>query len=509
MIVKAIARITQYVTSDHFVGMDYDLAILDSAWNEYYEGDSTNYVEYANDGDVEPQELAYTVADNAAKKINAALVLAAVPTLATCTASDVLVPGLSDVKLFPDPVQNIFAGVRTRVRRIPRTLNSVILMTEAQQTIDTQQRKAGWSLNMELKFQDTFSTTKVNWIDPLPTLTSDTNNDLEYRAYLFTVPPDVSSINNAKDYIPLTQLDNSIPSKPILSGSKAYESLHPDLQAGTQIHVVLGLYRAATGSIVVPSDAGTIQNGKIFWYSRSTIVMDPALVPGLKMWYAPSSLTGYALAALISLWNDTSGSGLHATQSSSTLRPVKQADGSARFIPGNTKHLQIPYGFAPTDSFSVFFVTKNIAVSGTKALMGADTTGFALSITTPSGKFNASSAISTAIVTGTTTALPTDGLYHVVEATFIPASKFTISVDGSPPEIISHAVTLGTNKQLRIGGNGLTGTTEPYDGYMKEVIVYTGQMNDITRQMVTGYLAWKHGIPLATTHPWYLSPPVI
>ena len=67
-----------------------------------------------------------------------------------------------------------------------------------------------------------------------------------------------------------------------------------------------------------------------------------------------------------------------------------------------------------------------------------------------------------------------------------------------------------TNNPLRIG---FTGSLTPslrgaMRGYIYEMIVYNRIVAKDEQQVVEGYLSWKWGIPLPTTHPYYMAPPL-
>jgi hypothetical protein len=66
-----------------------------------------------------------------------------------------------------------------------------------------------------------------------------------------------------------------------------------------------------------------------------------------------------------------------------------------------------------------------------------------------------------------------------------------------------------TNNPLRIG---FTGSLTPslrgaMRGYIYEMIIYNRIVAKDEQQVVEGYLSWKWGVPLPTTHPYYIAPP--
>ena len=67
-----------------------------------------------------------------------------------------------------------------------------------------------------------------------------------------------------------------------------------------------------------------------------------------------------------------------------------------------------------------------------------------------------------------------------------------------------------TNNPLRIG---FTGSLTPslrgaMRGYIYEMIVYNRIVAKDEQQALEGYLSWKWGVPLPTTHPYYIAPPL-
>jgi len=66
-----------------------------------------------------------------------------------------------------------------------------------------------------------------------------------------------------------------------------------------------------------------------------------------------------------------------------------------------------------------------------------------------------------------------------------------------------------TNNLLRIGFRGsLPSLKGAMRGYIYELIAYNRVVGKDEQQAVEGYLSWKWGVPLPTTHPYYIAPPV-
>lgn len=250
-IIRAIASIRDYTAADTGLGVFFAIDVVDSTWRSHIDLDAYYYVEIPMANSAVPlssERIAKFVCTFVSRRINQELTRAG--EMATCTDRDVLVPGFGDSKLQVQPPENIFQGYRERVRRIPRELGSVVLITNAQETL-TLTNHENEMLLVTLEF--------------LSNPTDELFEDAEYRLFLFPTPPDLSLNSGAgQDSLPINQLDET-GAVTRLQGQKLICTLHPDLRSLSEIQVVVGMQRIATTRALKPMDAGTIAKAWLSW----------------------------------------------------------------------------------------------------------------------------------------------------------------------------------------------------------------------------------------------------
>ena len=102
---------------------------------------------------------------------------------------------------------------------------------------------------------------------------------------------------------------------------------------------------------------------------------------------------------------------------------------------------------------------------------------------------------------------------HMMVLSMPVSADGTLWIDGTQGTKTSPAPQVGSGSFIQgcLGAYNQSPTNASYDGYVYEVIWYTGQLSTSNRQNIEGYLAWKWGIQssLPNTHPYYSSAPVL
>lgn len=484
-LIKVFVKLEDVTAGDTGLGIDYSPDVLELSWRQVINVPDRIFFVYPSNDSIAAEALWKAIGADAASKINALLVAAGSPTLATCTFEDVMVYGFGDWK-FGAPmldVENIFTGLRERVRRIPRNLGGISQVINAQETIpllNNEQR----SLECTLQFTDA------------PVL----GTDLEYREFLYVYPADLTDLDGL-DSILLDTITTGPPYT--LKGRRAWKTIHPTLIAGEQIHGVIGLRRKATLSTVTPTDAGTISRGSNSWILPSTTWTPLQVGARLKAWFAADKITGLTNGTAVTTWVESSGAGLDATQAVVGNKPIYVTN-SQNSLPGvdfvSADVLATPLSASSNDE-TILAVIRADTLS-VAAILADQTTGGRQMRIDASGHIEVRrSGFATLI---TSTAAITAGSAHIVGVTSLPTTAET-NVNGVT-STGSHAQTYGAGLVSSLGGTN--GITNPFDGRIYEVIVCNA-LDTVTRQYIEGYLAWKWGIQanLASTHPYKNAAP--
>lgn len=221
----------------------------------------------------------------------------------------------------------------------------------------------------------------------------------------------------------------------------------------------------------------------------------------------------------VSQWNDKSGNGKHASQATSSQRPVYSSTGfngrpSITFTSAASSWFQ---GNALTTG--TYTGPLNVAYVATRTGLGG-----AIFTERNNAQLKTFSWVSLA------------GAYYISSDGFNSAGNQTISLTtfnklASNGSIIIHRHLYGIRDTLRVngaaetvlGGTGtsITGSVGGYrigrrertdwfwDGQINEIIATTASLSDVGSQTLEGYFAWKWNIALAASHPFVNRPPLI
>lgn len=256
----------------------------------------------------------------------------------------------------------------------------------------------------------------------------------------------------------------------------------------------------------------------------------PLLVANLRLWLdADDSTTVYdaqeggnlaTVGTSVARWEDKSGHGQHAIQSTASNRPTRFA----------TLNGRAGMNFALNQWFRGSFVTANTSKTlSAIVVFSMDSTtqdsGRLLSLSASNAADSASSAGGTAIArnatnaklqsnaNGNTTNMPiADIAYntsYIVSAVYNGTNQ-VLYLNGASVGTQAHTANFNT-ALYGIGFNSYTSpaSTDRWVGAINEVVLYDTALSAADRTRIEGYMAWKWGIQssLDAGHPYKTSPP--
>jgi hypothetical protein len=204
----------------------------------------------------------------------------------------------------------------------------------------------------------------------------------------------------------------------------------------------------------------------------------------------------------VSQWNDQSGYGRHATQTTSGQRPGftanDQGGKAAVLFPGSTRHLRLPSGYADfSNGVSIIAVGKATSVASFGRLIsfstgqGLDPIEFGRFGTNPELFTLLDNGSSATITSSSTGAAPPDALYHALTTTYDPSrSEIDFSLDGA---VTTSSLSLSVENKLRtMNYIGASAWGDYWLGSIAELIVYDSAISQAERDKVELYLAEKY-----------------
>lgn len=239
----------------------------------------------------------------------------------------------------------------------------------------------------------------------------------------------------------------------------------------------------------------------------------PSELTGLQLWLdADDATTITESSGSVSQWDDKSGNGNHATQSTASAQPTY----GTRFINGkNTLDFAgddfLESGFAPALDRTIAIVSAYDSTSGTKISVGArQTTDERSYIGLNSGdaRFAAGDAgnIDGNAITANTPFVQVG--YH--------NSSFELVhyLNGTRDINTTFGGSIGSGQNYYIGGlnsAGVLNAATSFDGRVCEVVILDSDIDDSNRQKLEGYLAHKWGTTssLPANHPYKGSAPTV
>lgn len=270
---------------------------------------------------------------------------------------------------------------------------------------------------------------------------------------------------------------------------------------------------AATSVVngVVTFNAVPLTNGFVtVSVSNGTLVGPANVTDNLRLWLkADAGVAGVDLAPITS-WADQSGNGFTATPPGNA--PVllsNQINGNPAidFTSASTQHLAIPGGIFGTATFNdawIYVVHRGDAIQNNTILYEGLAGGERLGLLGPWGDNNVYFDFANGI-TGRVSGAWGGTINNYNMWTF-GSSTGTATPNGTRKAISRDGLVIHSNnnndsgtgaaQSFLIGGGFATGlgTTNPLDGKIAEVIVYTGVPSALEQEKVQSYLALKYGI---------------
>jgi hypothetical protein len=230
----------------------------------------------------------------------------------------------------------------------------------------------------------------------------------------------------------------------------------------------------------------------------------PRSISGLAAWWDASDAASITtVSGAVSQWNDKSGNGVHATQTTANNRPVNTSqtlNGRAVMTFDGSNDIMSFTGTARTDETQFVVVRNNMVASAvsTQQILGDASSGFGVTAvikndgSTNSDVFTHCGGFSL----GTTSAryqFPANNPFGpaVVSAIRSSASGGILRTDG-----VQRATCTTSNSYAlaRIGG---VGSSLPLNGYIAEIVIYSRALSVADVQRVERYLGTKWGLPVA------------
>jgi hypothetical protein len=230
----------------------------------------------------------------------------------------------------------------------------------------------------------------------------------------------------------------------------------------------------------------------------------PRSISGLAAWWDASDAASITtVSGAVSQWNDKSGNGVHATQTTANNRPVNTSqtlNGRAVMTFDGSNDIMSFTGTARTDETQFVVVRNNMVASAvsTQQILGDASSGFGVTAvikndgSTNSDVFTHCGGFSL----GTTSAryqFPANNPFGpaVVSAIRSSASGGILRTDG-----VQRATCTTSNSYAlaRIGG---VGSSLPLNGYIAEIVIYSRALSVADVQRVERYLGTKWGVTVA------------
>jgi hypothetical protein len=230
----------------------------------------------------------------------------------------------------------------------------------------------------------------------------------------------------------------------------------------------------------------------------------PRSISGLAAWWDASDAASITtVSGRVSQWNDKSGNGVHATQTTANNRPVNTSqtlNGRAVMTFDGSNDIMSFTGTARTDETQFVVVRNNMVASAVsnQQILGDASSGFGVTAvikndgSTNSDVFTHCGGFSL----GTTSAryqFPANNPFGpaVVSAIRSSASGGILRTDG-----VQRATCTTSNSYAlaRIGG---VGSSLPLNGYIAEIVIYSRALSVADVQRVERYLGTKWGVTVA------------
>jgi hypothetical protein len=231
----------------------------------------------------------------------------------------------------------------------------------------------------------------------------------------------------------------------------------------------------------------------------------PTSIPGCALWLdAADTTTITKTGSNVTQWNDKSGNGNNATQSTSASQPTSgvstQNGNNVITFTGTTKFMSYGTTNVSASTITVFCIFNNNTFTpyGEPVEVGP----FSFFYAAPSSNVGIGRKGATDdILSSWSTNGLTTSQYVLYTGTVSVSANTVCNLFFNGKQVgASSASSSGGSSSYNVGA--VSGNTT---GNIGEVIVFNSLLTNLQRQTVEGYLAWKWGIQtsLPTTHPFY------
>lgn len=239
-------------------------------------------------------------------------------------------------------------------------------------------------------------------------------------------------------------------------------------------------------------------------------IFQPVDISGCALWLDAADLNTFTPASptngtAISQWNDKSGNGRHATQSTSGNRPVYSSSDISVDTTTNPRFFDMTN--MPSAPYDIFVVARPVSTTTDSRTL------FRTATADPGMNPITLEAGSTRLGYYTSTTFAQFGTYtwaastrNLLFARMNSTKTMNASLNGDISLTANTAAGTASDIILYMGALVLSGTVSQQWGNINEVIFYTTPLSTSERQQVEGYLAAKWGLSssLPTTQPYYL-----
>lgn len=239
----------------------------------------------------------------------------------------------------------------------------------------------------------------------------------------------------------------------------------------------------------------------------------PTMVNNLKLWFDASdskslTLSGSTVTQLI----DKSGNGNSTSNASGTTSLITNSLNNLNTLQFTNSFFTGPLSYTGNTITTFFVGTIDSSSASNARLMSYSRPSVADSITTNNTMMVARN-IGCNIITARSnlnysTTIPALSTFFILCANQRDTYA-SIGVNGATPLVSTNTIDNNFNTSIYGIGQNAGGTQVSYYGNVAEVLVYFQTLNDIDRQDVEGYLAWKWGLQslLPSTHPFKSNAP--
>jgi hypothetical protein len=266
-------------------------------------------------------------------------------------------------------------------------------------------------------------------------------------------------------------------------------------------------------------------NSKTFTITVTELSPYTDSLPNLVLWLdgkdvnadrMPESPSNFLAQAKVSSWSDRSGNGNSLTQANSVNHPTYESSGGLRFD-GNSDFLDatLPSLLQGNPAFTIFVVAESSQNGGRLLQLGnSNGNGYEVigfhesgSVVYNDGNHSASQNFTTSATIGVWKKSLGNTNPGIQFSRF--GSNISLTAPSNPQSINLPAHSSIVSSTIHLG-RGYNGTSNDYfKGIIREVLVFTKELDDYFQKRVEGYLAnkWGSKASLASQHPFKVTPP--